>query len=119
MWLSAGLCRAALLPLKAAFKGIREKMQCILVLFLEKLSDQSRSVAVAVLVAGNAVESTVRYMAEEGLDVDGFGLRLLLQFISSSVGRQRLFADGVADQLLKGIAKWLLQVCDALPSCRT
>jgi hypothetical protein len=94
-------------------------MQCILVLLLEKLSDRSRSVPVAVLVAGNVVEPTVHYMVEEGLDVDGYGLRMLLQFMGSSVGRQRLFVDGVADQLLKGITKWLLQVRHDLPSSRT
>jgi hypothetical protein len=87
-------------------------MQSILGSFFENLSNQSLSAAVVVLVGGDVVESTVRYMAEDGLDEDGYGQRMLLLFMENPMSQKRMFAPGVVDQLLKGIAKWLLQVRD-------
>jgi hypothetical protein len=108
----ADFCLAALTPLKGPVRGIREKMQCILGFFLENLSNQSLSAAVGVLAGGDVVEATVCYMAEEGLDDDGYGQRMLLLFMENPMSQKRMFAPGVVDQLLKGIGKWLLQVRD-------
>jgi hypothetical protein len=112
MGVSAGLCRAALPALKTQSKGIPEKVHCILVLVLESLSSKFVPAAMAVLVGGSAIEATVLHMVEDGLDVQGYGLRLLLLFMENPVSQNRMFAPRLVDQLLKGITKWLLQVRD-------
>jgi hypothetical protein len=110
---AAGVCRAAVQAIKRHSKGGHEydEVLCILSQLLRYLSIHLRPAALAMLTAGDAVDLIVRHSAEEGLDVEGYGLNVMMLFMTDVAARKRMCARGVVEELLKGIAKWPLEVC--------
>jgi hypothetical protein len=77
--------------------------------FHNNLSPHLRSAAVAVLVAGNAVELTLDLMEAE-VDVPNNGVAMFAIFLADPEGQKRMCEPGAVNQLIRWIARRLLKV---------
>ncbi len=106
--LPAGFCQAALHAL-GLLTDERESVFVMLINFCQALSSHLLPAAQAELVAENAVELTVRAMAE----ADDTGMSYVAIFflvVLDPPARERMCAPGTVDRLIKWAAKWLLKV---------
>jgi hypothetical protein len=63
-----------------------------------------------VLVDGGAVELTVGYMTEVGLDIPRYPLEMFAHFTVHDRARVRISAPGVVDRVKKWFGKWFPHV---------
>jgi hypothetical protein len=70
--------------------------------------------AIASLVNGGAVELIVGHCAKAGWEQDGAGVEMLVQFFRDPQGQERMAVQETVEQLMKAVAKWLLEVSDLL-----
>jgi hypothetical protein len=73
----------------------------------------------AVLVEGGAVELTVSYVAEAGLDIPRLGLEMFWQYVKDPAAQDHMAAPRIVDQLMQWLAKWLPAVRAVIMSCVT
>jgi hypothetical protein len=104
---TAGLCEAAVEALRRDSSDVTGRVLAMLFIFFRRLPRESRTAAMAVLVAGGAVELTVAYMAEVGLDIPKWGLEMLMYYTDDPCARERMCAPGMVDQIIKWFARWL------------
>jgi hypothetical protein len=109
-WMDVGLCSAALQALRKQHRAVSTKTLAMLSTFLNSLSMTSRARALEELLAGDIVELTMGHLADAGPDQIQFGVESFEQFLGSALGRERLCAPGLVDQLMKWIAKWFAEV---------
>jgi hypothetical protein len=104
------LLPAALQALRTEPKGVGGKVIIMLIQFFTSFPSQRHPAAMAVLVPGDAVELTVRYMVETGPDMHPSVVDLMLDFMDDTRGKERMCVPGLVNQLVKGFAKWLPKV---------
>lgn len=109
--MAAGICQVALQAMGRGTKDLSKRVFIMIFLLFQSLSYRSERAATKELVAGDIVKLSVRYMVEAGTDMHLSVVRMMLNFLGEPRGKEQASAPEVRDQLLKGLAEWLRQVC--------